>query len=80
MRFWHVLEAHPKTAKHTCFRFYPRFQRLRENSLPAQKIPCIFPARAQKIPCSPAQGILPQGPQFQGLFDADFREKGRIPC
>src|SRR5271166_656603 len=32
------------------------------------KIPCIFPARAPKIPCSPAQGILPQDAQFQSLF------------
>src|SRR5208282_2144893 len=50
------------------------------NSLLARKIPYIFPAWAQKIPCSPAQGILPQAPKLQGLFDADFRERGRIPC
>src|SRR5208282_350780 len=57
-----------------------RLSRRRGNSLPAPKIPCIFPARAQKIPCSPAQGILPQEPRIEGLFDADLREEGLIPC
>src|SRR5208282_6354650 len=58
---------------------------------PRKKIPCIFPARAQKIPCSPAQGILPQDPRIQGLFDAHFGRKrpnslltpcsaGNFPC
>src|SRR5271157_1463460 len=46
-----------------------------------EKFPAYsFPARRKKIPCSPAQAIVPQDPRIKGLFDADFAEKGRIPC
>src|SRR5208337_2715721 len=44
--------------------------------LPAH--PCIFPARRKKIPCSPAQGILPQDPRIQGLFGAHLTQKASI--
>src|SRR5271166_3258854 len=56
------------------------FRRRRGNSLLGRKIPCIFPARRKKYPARPAQGILPQGTQIQGLFGTDFPERGRIPC
>src|SRR5271166_752819 len=55
-------------------------ERSARNSLLRRKIPCIFPARRKKIPCSPAQGELPQDPKIKGLFGADFPERGRIPC
>src|SRR5208337_2281581 len=38
-----------------------------------QKIPCS----AEKIPCSPAQGILPQAPEIQSFFVTDFPDSGR---
>src|SRR5271157_5029065 len=46
------------------------------NPCSARKIPCAFPAPPAKIPCSPAQGILPQDPQIKSLSGERGGEKG----